>query len=152
VPNKTVANAAIDNWSKMPKRRVVQTVGVTYDTSPEQMERAVTGIRGIIENDKGVDREFVVIRFTDFGDHSLNILLYYFTTGVAFADHLATKERINLAIMRMLKDMGLSIAFPTRTLHLEGQMAKRIAGHLDDMGKKEQETKGPSGSLSPVDG
>jgi len=118
IPNKTVANATIDNWSKMPKRRVVQTVGVTYETSPGQMEQAVGAMRNIIENDEGVDKDFIVIRFTDFGESSLNILLYYFTKHIAFADHLATKERINLAIMRALEQLGLSIAFPTQTIHL----------------------------------
>jgi MscS family membrane protein len=130
IPNKTVANAAIDNWSKMPKRRVVQTVGVTYKTHPEQMERAVATIREVVENDKGVDSEYIVIRFTDFGEYSLNILLYYFTTAVAFADHLATKERINLTIMRRLREMGLSIAFPTRTLYFGDQVAQGLTERL----------------------
>jgi MscS family membrane protein len=120
IPNKTVAGAAVDNWSKMPKRRVVQTVGVTYETSASQMEAALATIRDIVAGDAGVDKEFLVIRFTDFGESSLNILLYYFTTAVAFDEHLATKERVNLAIMRALEAMELSIAFPTRTLYLEG--------------------------------
>jgi MscS family membrane protein len=132
IPNKTVASATIDNWSKMPKRRVVQTVGVTYETSTEEMEHAVAAIRDIVENDEGVDKEFIVIRFTDFGESSLNILLYYFTAAVAFADHLATKERINLAVMRKLNDMGLSIAFPTRTVYFEGRLGEELAEGLSD--------------------
>ncbi len=68
------------------------------------------------------------MQFTDFGDSSLNILLYYFTVATGFADHLATKQRINVAVMRALRDMGLSIAFPTQTLHLEGQIAEALVG------------------------
>jgi len=130
IPNKTVAAATIDNWSKMPKRRVMQTVGVTYGTSPEQMEQAVAAIREIVENDESVDKGFIVIRFTDFGESSLNILVYYFTKAVAFADHLAAKERINLAIMRALTKLGLSIAFPTHTVYFEGAVAKGMAERL----------------------
>jgi len=136
VPNKTVADATVDNWSRMPKRRVMQTVGVTYETTAEQMEEAVKAIRQIVENDDGVDKEFIVIRFTDFGDSSLNILVYYFTKSTALADHLATKERINLAIMRTLADMGLSIAFPTRTIYFEGDLADRLAGRFGDRSGK----------------
>ncbi len=128
VPNKTVANATVDNWSRMPKRRVTQTVGVTYETTADQMEQVVKAIREIVENDEGVDKEFIVIRFTDFGESSLNILVYYFTRATALADHLATKERINLAIMRTVRAMGLSIAFPTRTIYFEGDVADRLAG------------------------
>ena len=121
IPNKQVASSTIDNWSKMPKRRVTQTVGVTYETRPEQMEQAVAAIRDILVKDEGVDQEFIVVRFSDFGESSLNILVYYFTRATAFADHLATKERINLALMRALRAMGLSIAFPTQTVYIKGQ-------------------------------
>ena len=135
IPNKTVASATIDNWSKMPKRRVMQTVGVTYETGADQMEQAVSEIREIVKHDEGVDREYLVIRFTEFGDSSLDILLYYFTKGVALADHLATRERINLAIMRTLERMGLSIAFPTQTLYFEGEVAKGLAERFSDSTK-----------------
>ncbi|MBL7222380.1 MAG: mechanosensitive ion channel family protein [Candidatus Brocadiae bacterium] len=130
VPNKTVAAATIDNWSKMPKRRVMQTIGVTYDTTAPQMEEAVAGIRRIIENDEGVDQEFMLVSFTDFGESSLNILVYYFTASTAWADHLATKQRINLAIMRLLKEMGLSVAFPTRTVHLQDNCSS-VGSHAE---------------------
>lgn len=130
MPNKTVAAATIDNWSKMPKRRVSQIVGVTYETTADEIERAVDAIREIVTNDEGVDKEFIVVQFTDFGDSSLNILLYYFTVATAFADHLVTKQRINVAVMRKLDEMGLSIAFPTRTVYFEGQVAEDMARRI----------------------
>lgn len=124
IPNKTVANSTIDNWSKMPKRRVSQVVGVTYETTAEQMEKAVLSIREIIANDPDVDQDFFVVRFTEFGDSSLNILVYYFTKATGFADYSGIKERINLAIMRKLKEQRLSIAFPTRSIYIENQSKK----------------------------
>jgi MscS family membrane protein len=132
IPNKTVANATIDNLSKMPKRRVKQVVGVTYDTAAEQMEQAVAAIREIVETDEGVDEESITVCFTEFADSSLNILVCYFTKDVAYAEHAATRERINLAIMRKLSDMGLSMAFPTRTVHFEGEVAERLAERLGE--------------------
>jgi len=119
IPNKTIANSTIDNWSKMHKRRVSQIVGVTYETTADQMEKAVAEIKEIVTNDPGVDQQFIVVRFTDFGASSLNILVYYFTRATAFADHNETKERINLAIMRKLKELKLTIAFPTMSIYME---------------------------------
>ncbi|MBS3763888.1 MAG: mechanosensitive ion channel family protein, partial [Planctomycetes bacterium] len=110
VPNKNVANATIDNWSRMQKRRVQQTIGLTYETSPDEMEEAVEKVREIIRNDEGVDDEFIVVRFAEFGGSSLNILVYYYTVGLGLDEHLETKERINLAIMREIRVMGLSMA------------------------------------------
>jgi len=130
IPNKTIAAATIDNWSKMPKRRVFQTVGVTYKTSADQMEKAVAAVREMVTADEGVDKEFIMVRFTDFGESSLNIMLYYFIKSVLWDEYLATKERINLKVMRMLKDMGLAIAFPTRTVYFDGDVARKVAGAL----------------------
>ncbi|MBN1445485.1 MAG: mechanosensitive ion channel family protein [Candidatus Omnitrophica bacterium] len=131
IPNKTVANATIDNLSKMPKRRVSQTIGVTYETTAGQMERAVSAIKEILMNEKRVDQEFMVVRFSDFGSSSLDISILYFSKEVAFDEHLEVKEKINLAIMRKLKEMGLSIAFPTMSLYLEN-LNKDAAGKKED--------------------
>lgn len=130
IPNKTVASAKVDNWSRMPKRRVLQTVGVTYETTADQMEQAVAAIRGILQNDEGVDQEYIVVRFSDFGASSLDIVVLYFTKAIPYADHMQAKERVNLAIMRALRGQGLSIAFPTRTVYFEGDVAERLADRL----------------------
>ena len=127
VPNKMLSNAVIDNWTRMPKRRVMHSVGLTYETTADQMEAAVAGIRSIIENDDGIDKEFIVVRFTEFADSSLNILVFYYTVALDMPGHNETKERINLAIMRLVAEMGLSIAFPTRTVYFEGDIAKGMA-------------------------
>ena len=128
IPNKAVADATIDNWSKMPKRRVLQTVGVTYETTADQMQEAVAAIREILAGDEGVDQEFIIVRFSDFGASSLDIKVIYFTKAIPYPDHLETKERVNLAIMRAVKRLGLSIAFPTRTVYFEGDVARAAAG------------------------
>jgi MscS family membrane protein len=119
IPNKVLATEIVDNWSRMPKRRVKMTVGVTYSTTPEQMEELLRRIRELLKNDEGVDPDFFLVRFTDFGASSLDIFLYYFTKSIKWDEHLGVRERVNLNIMRNIRDMGLSIAFPTRSIHLE---------------------------------
>ena len=128
MPNKMVAEAVIDNWSKMPCRRVDQTIGLTYETTAAAMEQAVAAIRKVLDEDKGVEGEFTVVRFADFGASSLDIKLVYFTKAVPYPEHIETKERVNLAIMRAVADLGLSIAFPTQTVYLEGDVARGMAG------------------------
>jgi len=127
IPNKHVADSSIDNLSKMPKRRVLQTVGVTYETTADQMVDAVAAIRDIVATDDGVHKETIVVRFQEFGGSSLDILVLYFTNAIPLPDHLETKERVNLAIMRKLADMGLDIAFPTQTIYFEGDIARQMA-------------------------
>jgi len=128
IPNKTVAGTVIDNLSKRPIRRVDQTIGLTYKTTPDAMEQAVAAIAGILAADDGVDDETAIVRFVEFGSSSLNIQMTYFTKAVDKPGYLATRERVNLAVMRAVGDLGLEIAFPTRTVYFEGDLARGMAG------------------------
>jgi MscS family membrane protein len=127
IPNAVLANEMIDNWSRMPKRRVKQVVGVTYETSPETMQSIVEGIRTLLREDPEVNQEFILVSWTDFGSSSLDILVYYFTMTTKWLQYMEVRERINVKIARCVAEHGSSIAFPTRTLYLEGEVARRMA-------------------------
>jgi len=118
MPNAKLADASINNWSRMPIRRVKMTVGVTYETTAEQMERAVEKIRSILREHPLVHQDFFLVYFTDFGESSLDIFVYYFTTTTVWGEYLAVRQEVNLAIMRALEELGLEIAFPSRALYL----------------------------------
>ncbi|MEX0322320.1 MAG: mechanosensitive ion channel family protein [Puniceicoccaceae bacterium] len=131
IPNAVLANEMINNWSRMPKRRIKQVVGVTYETSPEKMDEIVEGIREVLRNDEGVNQDFILVNWTDFGSSSLDILVYYFTTTTKWLEHMDIRQRINGKIARVVTDHDSSIAFPTRTLYLEGEIARKMAGGVE---------------------
>jgi len=119
VPNSVIANMAVDNFSRMPKRRIMLTVGVTYQTTPEQMRTAVDKIRDLLRRHPAIDQDFSLVNFTDFGASSLDILVYCFTATTVWGDYLAARQDLCLQIMETLEGIGLEIAFPTRTVFLE---------------------------------
>lgn len=127
IPNGVLANEYINNWSRMPKRRVKQYVGITYEATAEDMEGLVEDIKTLLKEDEGVQQDFILVSFTDFGDSSLNILVYYFTKTIAWVPHMEIRQRVNCKIMRAIKKRGLSIAFPARSLYLEGPVASKLA-------------------------
>ena len=120
VPNGTLATETIKNWSRMPKRRIKMTIGLTYDASPKQMREALKRIETILKEDEGVDQDYMLVQFTDFGPSSLDVFLYYFSKSTVWREYLETRERVNLKIMECLEEMGLEFAFPTQTMHLKG--------------------------------
>ena len=128
IPNGVLANEYINNWSRMPKRRVKQIVGISYDATAKDMEELVEEIRRILRNDSGVHQEFILVNFTDFGESSLDILVYYFTSTIAWLDYMDIRQRVNQQIMEAVNRRGLSIAFPARSLYLEGPVASKMAG------------------------
>jgi len=128
IPNKMVANEIVANLSRMPQRRVDQKIGLTYNTTPDQMEAILGDIRGILRGEPGVHPEFIVVNFTGYGDSSLDIQIIYFAADPDWKKHLELRERINLRIMRAVAARGLSFAFPTQTLHVEDDVARKLAG------------------------
>ena len=118
MPNKMVAAESIVNLSRFTSRRVEQTFGLTYGTTPEQMEEIVCEIRRLIETDPAVDATAVHVYFRDYGPSSLDIWSVYVIKDPDLAKHLAVRQRLNLAIMRAVTARGLDFAYPTQTVHV----------------------------------
>ena len=119
VPNHMFTTTAVNNWSRMKKRRIKMVVGLTYGTTAQQMSRAVERIRRIIKEDERFDHSFFLVYFDAFASSSLNIFVYCFTITTNWAEFLAVKQDFLLEIMRAMQQMGLDFAFPTQTVHIE---------------------------------
>ncbi|MEA2064186.1 MAG: mechanosensitive ion channel family protein [Gemmatimonadota bacterium] len=117
VPNKMVTREKIETLAKMKKRRVKMTIGIQYDSPPEKVRLLLERIRELLKKDPGVNQEYMLVRFTDFGPSSLDIFLYYFSNSIVWDEYLEVRERINLAIMELVSDLGLSFAFPSQTIY-----------------------------------
>jgi MscS family membrane protein len=128
IPNKLVSSEAIINLSRFTQRRVEQVIGLTYDTTPDQMTAIVEDVKGIILAEAEVEAESVMVFFRDFSASSLDLWIVYATKGPDLEEGLGLKQRVNLAIMRAVAARGLSFAFPTQTMHLDGPVAKQMVG------------------------
>ena len=116
VPNSVVANWAINNWSAMPRRRVKLALGLAYGTTPGQVQKAVANMREVLRGHPMIDQEELpVVYLSDFGPGGLQVSIQYFTRTVEWAEYLTVREEVNLAILRILEELGVSIAPPTPT-------------------------------------
>ncbi|MDX8388042.1 MAG: mechanosensitive ion channel family protein [Ghiorsea sp.] len=120
VPNSMLANMVIDNIDARSQRRVSMRIGITYTTSTEKMQQAITGIENVLATHPGVDQQFSLVKFDNFEDSSLSIFLYYFSQSKEWAVYLQVRQEVNMQIMQLLESLGLEFAFPSRTLYIEG--------------------------------
>jgi len=118
MPNKTVAAEAIVNLSRFTGRRVEQVIGLTYDTTAEQMEELVAEFRRLIKAEAEVDPNSVICYFRDYSASSLDIWMVFNVIDPDFHKHMQLRQRLSLAFMRAVEARGLSFAFPTQTLHV----------------------------------
>lgn len=119
VPNATLANSAILNWSRMGKRRIKMNIGLTYDTKGETVENIIANIKSMLENHKEIHQETIHIYFSAFEQSSLNIFCYYFTKTTHWGEFMKVREDTYLQIMKIVEQNGSNFAFPTQTLHIE---------------------------------
>ena len=119
IPNSTLANAAITNHSRMGKRRIDFSLGIAPETHGSKLETCVQRIKQMLVDHPGIHPETILVYFESFGDHSLNIFIYCFTCTTIWSEYLEVRQDINLKIMAILEEEGVSIAIPGRSIRLE---------------------------------
>lgn len=121
IPNAKLTDTAIDNYGGRRWRRYVANLGLTYDTPPERMEAFCAGVRNIIQRLDGMRRDYAIVEFNSYGDCGLNVMVYCFMDAPDWGTELRIRTALNVEILKLAADLGVSFAFPTRTLHLETQ-------------------------------
>ena len=120
IPNSIMAKETIENFSKMPVRKVNQVLGFTYDSTPEQIDAVLPQLRERIIKIEGVSvKDGVFAEFLEFGASSLDIKLVYYTEQTSYAFYTTTKRKVNLEIMRIAQENNLSFAFPSVSVYTE---------------------------------
>jgi MscS family membrane protein len=119
MPNHIIANTTVDNYGARQYKRCFATLGVTYDTSPEQLQGMCEGIRAILAANPRVRKDFYEVHFSGFGSHALEIMVYFFFETDSWSDELHQRHNVFMEIVRLAKDLNVSFAFPTQSLHVE---------------------------------
>lgn len=121
VPNSVLVNDPILNFNKRETRRVTMDIGVTYDTSIEQLHICVENLKTMLIEHAGVDKEMINVSFSTLNESSLDISLYFFINKITYNEYMAVKQDINFKIMKILKDAHVEIAFPSQSIYIENK-------------------------------
>lgn len=124
VPNSTLANEPITNWAKMEKRRITFSLGINSDAPLEKLRNSLEKIRGMLENHPGIHQETIHAVFDQFNEGRLEILFYFFTVTTDWGEYLKIKEEVNFNTLTIVKEEGLSLAFPGRNVYLQNDPEK----------------------------
>ena len=116
-PNSDLLKARIRNFKRMEERRVVFTLGVTYQTPREKLAAAPRIIREIVESTPDV--RFDRSHFARYGAFSLDIETVFWVTVPEYNTYMDRQESINLRIYERFAAEGLEFADPTQTVFVE---------------------------------
>ncbi|MBX3270971.1 MAG: mechanosensitive ion channel family protein [Sandaracinaceae bacterium] len=152
IPNSKVADGVIDNFGMRNVRRTMITLGVQYDTTPEQIEAFCQGVRAILAANRRVWKESYNACFDGFGDSGLQILVLFFLEVRTRDEELRERHLIFLEVLRLAHALGVQFAFPTRTLHVTTRATERDVEPTAEPGADELTATvlafGPGGALS----
>ena len=120
VPNQIVANSHIENFSRRSTRRVKMRIGLTYDTTNEQIVKIATDIKAMLKSHKGIaQNETMLVNFDNLADSAKEIFIYTFTNTANWQEYLDIKEDINYKISKIVAKYGSSFAFPSHSVYVE---------------------------------
>ena len=122
LPNYVFSDSAILNYSQRKYRRIKWTIGVTYDTSAEQLKNICSEMHDYISNSKDfvVNEEYqLFVRVDKFNDSSIDILLYTFTNTNNWEEYLTIKENLALYCKKVIKSNKADFAFPSSSIYIE---------------------------------
>jgi small-conductance mechanosensitive channel len=115
--NTDLTNSRIRNYKRMQKRRIVFKLGVTYQTTLDQLKE----IPGIIKNVIGNVKDTVYDRahFSSYGDFSLDFEIVYYVLSGDYNKYMDIQQDINFAIKAEFDQQEIEFAYPTQTLFME---------------------------------
>jgi MscS family membrane protein len=121
IPNKNLINSELDNLSLKPVRKVKIDIGLTYNTTVDQIKNIVKDIQDLVDDHPNTNEDGLV-RFMNFGASSLDIMVVYFTNSPDWKLLVDTRQEINFKIIEIVKKHGSDFAFPSTSLYFENNL------------------------------
>ena len=118
VPNKNIISSELDNLGARPVRRVKFNIGLTYDSSVNNIKAIVNDIQDLIDKHPDTNSDGKV-RFLNFGPSSLDIMVLYYVNSPDWEVLINTQEKINYSIIDIVSKHKCDFAFPSTSVYIE---------------------------------
>ena len=116
VPNSNFINDKVINWSNSSRlTRFKVEVGVAYGSDVQLVQKILLECAAEVDHISSRPRSFV--RFSEFGESSLNFELYFWSERVWLIEN--TKSELRFAIDAKFRENKVTIPFPQRDLHFK---------------------------------
>jgi small-conductance mechanosensitive channel len=115
--NADLLASRVRNFGRMAERRIVFTLGVTYQTPRALLEEIPAIIRAAVEAQPHTrcDRSHL----SGYGASSIDFETAWYVLVPDFGTYMDVQQAIYLDIHRAFEDRGIEFAYPTQTLFLE---------------------------------
>ena len=122
IPNKTILENPLKNYSLTTRMRVFLECGVGYESDLEKVEQLTKDViaKTFDQVEKPEDVEFY---YTEFGDSSINYLCRFWIDAESMLEKLRAKTKAIIEIKKAYDKEGINIPFPIRTLQFDNKLS-----------------------------
>lgn len=121
IPNKTILENPLKNYSLTTKMRIFLECGVGYESDLEKVQQLTKEtIANTFDQIKSSDD--VEFYYTEFGDSSINYLCRFWIDAESMLEKLRAKTKAIIEIKKAYDKEGINIPFPIRTLEFNNKL------------------------------
>jgi small conductance mechanosensitive channel len=135
IPNKTILENPIKNYSLTTKMRVMLECGVGYESDLDHVEQLT---KQTIANVFGQVKEANEVEFyyTEFGGSSINYLCRFWIDADSALEKLRAKSTAIIEIKKAYDKENINIPFPIRTLQFDNKLSfENSNAHQEEFSK-----------------
>lgn len=127
IPNKTILENPIKNYSLTTKMRVMLECGVGYESDLEHVEQLTKQtIANVFSQVKEANE--VEFYYTEFGGSSINYLCRFWIDADSALEKLRAKSTAIIEIKKAYDKENINIPFPIRTLQFDNELSLQKSG------------------------
>ncbi len=143
ISNSDLLKSRIHNNRRQETRRIVFSVGVTYDVTEQQLEMIPGMLKDIVSSKENV--KFDRAHFKSYGASSLDFEVVYTMTTADYGMFMDVQQAINFEMFRRFNREGIEFAYPTQTVKLSNPEALRgeAANETFDGAPRKEERRRP---------
>ena len=117
VPNGELAGMNLENLSRRDKSLFHTTIGLRYETTPDQLRSLLAAITSLLRDHPKVGTEALRVRLVGFSETGLEVEVNGQIQTGNLDEFMAIREQLLLRIMELVSDAGTELAIPSRRLY-----------------------------------
>ncbi len=118
IPNSTIVNSNITNWSRLQKREISMNLVLDFNTSLKTVADVQNDILILIEQEENIVKDGYYVKFDEIAANGFDLKIFFYTSIINYIDYLTYLDSINFKIMSILQKHKCNLAYDTKTLYL----------------------------------
>lgn len=119
IPNATVSNESIINWSKMKVRKITIDLIFELSTPLTKVNSAIDKLYLMLQNHPDVLNDNIQVHFEKVINNGYSIRVAYFINNTTYIDYLNIRENVNYKLISTIEQEKVKLAYPSQSIYLK---------------------------------